>query len=237
MDRLASAGESCAAQQDVTRHITGAVLVMFLVAAAAACSGSDGGSTPTPTSPSPSPSPTPSPGPAPSPGCTASVTGVPSPLPWNGGRFQFTITIGSGCAWTARTDVTWADISPGSGNGTTAATLNVAQSAQPDSRTVSLIIGNQSFPYVQSAPTSCITSLSPASQEVADQGGVLTIVVTAPDGCSWTAATSASWIRVATPSGTGSGSVSLDVSANPGAARQAFVTIGNQQASITQRAR
>jgi hypothetical protein len=162
---------------------------------------------------------------------------VPSPLPWNGGRFQFTITIGSGCAWTARTDVTWADITPGSGNGTTTATLNVLQSAQSDSRTLNLLVGNQSFRYVQSAPVSCVTSLTPASVEVADQGEVVTIVVTAPDGCAWNATSSASWIRVATPSGTGSGSVSLEIAANSGNARQAFVSIGNQQASIAQRAR
>src|SRR5262245_58916661 len=109
------------------------VVLFTLALLASACAGSSNnesapntvtGPSPAP-SPSPSPNPSPSPSPSPAPGCNASVSGVPTSIPGAGGRYQVSIGVSSSCQWTARTDVNWADIAPGSGQGNAAPMLQV----------------------------------------------------------------------------------------------------------------
>src|SRR6185436_2427531 len=61
------------------------------------------------------------------------------------------------------------------------------------------------------------------------------VSVVAPAGCSWTAASLASWITIgsATPA-TGNGTVTLNVAANSGAARSGSVTIAGQPVTVSQ---
>ena len=75
-------------------------------------------------------------------------------------------------------------------------------------------------------PPTCSFSVSPTTlPTVRGGGGTVTFTVTAPTGCAWTAATSASFITVSSgASGTGSGTVTISVTATPGQFRSGIVT-------------
>ena len=119
-----------------------------------ACGGNGG----TVTSPSPSPSPAPAPAPAPAPSpspspspapppsgaaCAITLAGLPSALPEASGRYAFAVSTGATCAWTARTDIAWADIAPGSGQGDAPLTLVVAQNETRSTRTVTVTVNSE----------------------------------------------------------------------------------------------
>src|SRR5436190_209944 len=54
-------------------------------------------------------------------------------------------------------------------------------------------------------------------------------------GCGWTAASAAAWIKIAAGSnGTGSGTVTLNVLANGGEAREGTVIVAGQTLTVTQ---
>jgi hypothetical protein len=170
---------------------------------------------------------------------TCAVTAnVPSTLPATGGQFTFNVTTGSTCTWTAKSDALWADITPGSGQGSHALLLNLAQHTRTDdSRTMILTINTQAYRIVQAAAT-CSYTLSTFGVDVRNEGGRVSVRVSAGDGCAWTAGGSSnSWIGVATTSGTGTDYVYLDVAPNSGGgARQGFVTIAGQRVTVTQAA-
>jgi hypothetical protein len=63
--------------------------------------------------------------------------------------------------------------------------------------------------------------------------GSFTVATTLAD-CSWTATTAANWITLTAGSGTGAGSVTFTVAANPGTNRAASLTIAGQVFTITQ---
>jgi hypothetical protein len=85
-------------------------------------------------------------------------------------------------------------------------------------------------------PTGCTYSISPASKTFAQPGGTGTIGVTTQSGCSWTASSGASWLKITSGStGTGNGTVSYSVSSNTGAAsRTSASTIAGRTFTATQ---
>jgi hypothetical protein len=95
-----------------------------------------------------------------------------------------------------------------------------------------------SMEVAYNVPAACSFSLSPGSQSYTASGGTGGVSVTAPSTCSWTTASSASWLTVtAGTSGTGPGSVSFTVAANTNSSsRTATLTIGGQVFTVTQAA-
>jgi hypothetical protein len=143
--------------------------------------------------------------------------------------------IASTCTWTATSQAEgWATITPTSGRGSATATLRVMENVRIDSRSFILSINGQSFPVVQDGIT-CVYSLDAPTVEIGNDAGRIPLVVSTQSDCRWTATSSEPWIIVRTPSGTGSGTVNLDVERNTGETRQAFVTVANQRITITQR--
>jgi Zn-dependent metalloprotease len=82
----------------------------------------------------------------------------------------------------------------------------------------------------------CTFSLSPTSASYAATGGTGSVSVTATAGCSWTAASNATFITVtAGASGTGNGTVSYSVANNTGtSSRTGTLTIAGQTFTVTQ---
>jgi hypothetical protein len=208
--------------------------------ALAACGGSGtGSSSPSPTAPSPTPAPsTPSPQPAPNPapapaGCTLSVTNLPGSLPAQGGSYDFTLSIGSGCAWTATTDVTWGTISPGSGIGSTSPTLRLDDHTRSDGRTLTVTINTQSWTVIQEG-IACVYTLSASAFDARNEGQALNLHVSTQAGCRWSATSANSWIAVQTQSGAGPDYVYFTVAPNTGDARQGSITVAGQRVIINQ---
>lgn len=98
----------------------------------------------------------------------------------------------------------------------------------------------QAFANLQNANalTPCSFQLSPGFALVGANGGSGTITVQELNGCSWRASTNSSWLTVTSgASGTGSGSVTYLVAADPtGATRDAILIIGDQLLHISQTA-
>jgi hypothetical protein len=82
----------------------------------------------------------------------------------------------------------------------------------------------------------CSYSISPGGNSFASSGGSGSVAVSAPSGCTWTATGNASWITVTSgSSGSGNGTVSYSVQANPDASqRTGTMTIAGQTFTVTQ---
>jgi hypothetical protein len=82
----------------------------------------------------------------------------------------------------------------------------------------------------------CTFSISPTSKSFDVNGGQGSVSVTAPNGCNWTAVKNASWITITSgANGSGNGSVSYTVGANPGTGqRVGTITIGGKTFTATQ---
>jgi len=165
-----------------------------------------------------------------------------SPSTAAAGGLAFTVTI-NGSAFLSGATVYW---------NTTALTTTFVSSSQltasvpasllatTGTASISVISGGittNSLPFTINPPgQSCNFTLSPASATFGASGGSASINVTAtrPD-CSWTAAASAGWINLPSPTNTGSATLNYAVAANPaGTSRTGFITIGSSTFTIIQ---
>ncbi|MBZ5536109.1 MAG: PQQ-dependent sugar dehydrogenase [Acidobacteriia bacterium] len=82
----------------------------------------------------------------------------------------------------------------------------------------------------------CGYSISPATQSFNSGGGTGTVAVSAASGCTWSAASSVSWINVTSGgSGSGNGTVSYSVATNSqGLSRVGTLSVAGQVFAITQ---
>jgi hypothetical protein len=182
-------------------------------------------------------------------GATASMTveqdGVPcsyglSPTTENvaaaGANRTVAMTAQAGCAWTATPSASWITITAGgsgSGNGTVSYT--VAANASTTGRTGTIAAGGELLTITQ-AGAACALSIAPGSISVDANASTGTVTVTGQPGCTWTAASTSSWITVTSgASGTGNGTVSYSIAANPSTnPRIGGLTIAGQTFTVTQ---
>jgi hypothetical protein len=162
------------------------------------------------------------------------VTGIPTSVPYQGGRYQFSISLSGNCQWTASSDSSWGDVAPSTGTGSATPTLSISENTRLDTRTLTVTISGQSFRTVQNIP-GCSYTLDKTFLEESGGGGSARVALTTGAACSWTASASEGWIRVLNPSGVGSATIDLDLAANPSDVRHAFLTIAGQRVDVTQR--
>ena len=146
------------------------------------------------------------------------------------------VTAQTGCAWTAVSNATWITVTAGgSGSGNGSVSYNVAANTSTTGRTGAITIAGQTFTVTQ-AGVPCSYSLLPTTVTLSATGGNRTVGVTAQAGCTWTATPSASWITItAGGSGSGNGTVSYTVAANPSTSgRTGSIAVGGQLLTITQ---
>ena len=88
------------------------------------------------------------------------------------------------------------------------------------------------------APVNCTYSLGAAGISATAAGGSFTDAVTTQSGCTWSAASNASWISIASgSSGTGNGSVGLSVASNTSlTSRTGTLTIAGHTLTVTEAA-
>ena len=86
------------------------------------------------------------------------------------------------------------------------------------------------------APQPCSYSLDPGSFGFGAGGGSGSLSVRTGSGCQWSASAGDKWIALKSTSGTGSGTVSFAVDANPGSSRQARITVGGSSVVVSQEA-
>jgi hypothetical protein len=166
-------------------------------------------------------------------GCGFSLATTSASAPAGGGSASFDVRTADGCAWAANSSANWLSITAGatgSGNGTVRYTAAANTGPQ---RAGTITAGGQTFTVNQS--TGCTYSISRASDNVASSGGAVSVAVTAPASCSWTAVSNAAWISISSGgSGSGNGTVQIVVAANPDAERRGTVTIAGQTYTVVQ---
>ncbi len=155
----------------------------------------------------------------------------------SGGDGALTIAVNRECSWTARPDVDWITLtSTPTGQG--GATINFRVAANPASSSRRGSIGvNDHRVDVTQAGSPCTYSLSRTSDAIDAAGGNRAILVTAGASCPWTAKSNAAWITITGgASGTGNGTVSIDVAPNTGLERSGTVVIAGQIYTLSQTA-
>jgi hypothetical protein len=154
-----------------------------------------------------------------------------------GGSGTLTVSTARDCTWTVTTDSSWVTIS-GSRNGQGQASLpfTVAPNPVPSARSGAIAVGASRVPLNQ-AGAPCTYSLSRTGDRIDAAGGRLAFAVTTLTGCSWSAASTASWITIGSgQTGTASATVSLTVAANTGAARTGNVAVAGRVYTVSQSA-
>lgn len=195
--------------------------------------------------------------------CSANISPTSQNIPAAGGTATVTVSVAGTCQWTATSGATWITVTSGAaGTGNGSVTLSVANNTGA-ARTGTLTIADRAFTVSQAAgsspsppapnpptpnpptpnpptpnpPTSCSYSIDPRNDSVAALGGTGTVSVSTTSTCTWTASSNVPWIAITSgASGTGSGSVSLNVAANTGAARSGTATIAGQTFTVSQAA-
>jgi len=135
----------------------------------------------------------------------------------------------STCPWEASSSVPWITLPPKS-NAVTQPYI-VDANPGPGARGgfgLITVAGRSIYVFQHGA---CTIDISPASKIFDAAGGSISVNVTAPDGCPWSAVSNASWLTVsAGASGSGNGSVTLQAAPNAGGTRSATATISNPNA-------
>jgi len=172
--------------------------------------------------------------------CSWTVSPMTASIGSSGGNGSTSVTSPAGCPWTAVSSATpWLTVTggaSGSGNGT----VSYSVAANPDglTRQGTLTIGGQAF-IVDQAAAPCTYSISPGTANVGAAGATSSTTVTAPDGCAWTAVSSApSWLAVIVgANGNGDGTVTFAADVNTQTqSRQGTITIGGRTLTVTQAA-
>ncbi len=170
------------------------------------------------------------------PTCTYTLSTSTASYTSAGGTGSVTLTSPSGCSWTATSSASWLKVTAGaSGSGSGTVSYSVAANTGSASQSATLTIGGQTFTVTESG-VACTYTLSASTASYTSAGGTGSVTVTCASGCSWTATSSASWLKVtAGASGSGSGTVSYSVAANTGSASQsATLTIGGKTFTVTE---
>jgi hypothetical protein len=154
-------------------------------------------------------------------------------VPAGGGGGTFDVRTADGCGWTAASSASWLTVTGGAtGNGNGTVRYTAVANTGPQ-RTATITAAGETYAVTQGA--GCSYSIAPSSKNVASGGETTSVAVTAAAGCSWNATTADSWIAFSgASSGSGNGSVTLVVAANPDGERHGTVTIATQTFTVVQ---
>jgi len=163
-----------------------------------------------------------------------------------GGPGDFEVFVnGQDCAWSASTTDDWI-VATGSGTGDGSVAYTVDPNTGPSARSGSILVeipgvageADEKIFEITQAAACTVTAIDPESVSVPETGGSESFSVTFNNqACEWTATTTAAWIQISTPSGTGDGTIEYVVAANPSAEpRTGTISIGEAEHTVNQQA-
>ncbi len=165
-------------------------------------------------------------------GCTYAIAPSSVAVGAAGGSNVVTVTAGTGCPWTAASDVDWISVATAAGAGNGTVRFTVAPTAGP-ARTGTLTIAGQVFTVTESP--GCNFDVSPLDLTVDPSGGNRSISVTAAAGCGWTASSNAQWITIDSGAGgDGSGTVTFTAAATTGPSRTGTIIVAGRTVTVVQ---
>jgi len=166
-------------------------------------------------------------------GCVDSLSSLEQGFGVQGGLSSFGVDASATCSWNAISSADWITILPSASKG--AGKVNFAVSPNGGgARTGNISVGGQNF-AIDQAGFGCSYSIGPTFASPGDTGGPISVSVSAPGGCPWTAVSKAAWITVSShAAGSGAGVVLLNVAPNVGTPRTGTVTIAGKTFSVTE---
>jgi hypothetical protein len=169
-------------------------------------------------------------------GCTPVLSPETINLPSAASTRTATVTLTSGCAWTATGTQPWITITSGtggSGNGTIG--FSVSANTGLTSRSGAIRVNGQEI-VIRQAGTNCTFNIVPGGRLAASAGesGFFRLLTQA--GCSWTTTSNVPWITATPPAvQSGSGDVQYTVQANPTSERRVgSITAGGHTFTVSQ---
>jgi hypothetical protein len=169
--------------------------------------------------------------------CAVSLSGTGLTLPGAGGSGSIGISVNRECSWTATSQSDWITISGAtSGQGPATVAFRVPANPAATIRRGAIAVGQQRVEIQQDA-AECEFTIAPASASVPGTSATVSVAVTTLGGCTWTSQSSVPWARISGgSSGSGPGSVTIDVDANTGPSRGATLTLAGRPFALTQAA-
>jgi len=167
--------------------------------------------------------------------CQATVSGTAASFGATGGNGVVSVSTARDCQWTANSAAPWISINGSAGGqGDGSVSYSVAANVVPSARSGTLVVASTTVQLNQ-AGAPCLFSLSRTQDRLPAAGGVSTVDVSTLSGCAWTASPIDAWIAVAGgQSGNASGTVTLSVAPNTGAARTGQALIAGQRYTVSQ---
>ena len=175
----------------------------------------------------------------PSPVCAFAVTPASQGFTGDGGTGTVTVSTTAGCAWSASSAVDWIVVTSGSaGTGPGSVAYSVRPNADAAARSADVTIASQRHTVTQSGrtPPPCTFALDPRATEVSKDAVDGAFAVSAPDGCAWSATSTAPWVAItAGAAGAGPGRVAYTIARNTSfSARDAAIVVGDQTFAVHQ---
>jgi hypothetical protein len=139
----------------------------------------------------------------------------------------FGVTAPDTCTWSARSSAPWLVVTAGEGTGNGSVAYTVARNVAVAERTATITLADRTFSVRQSGdPGICQYSVAPVDLAPCMPGGTVTANLTTQEGCSWTVAPNASWLRLpGGSSGTGPAVIAITYSDNYDAPRDGIVMV------------
>jgi len=167
--------------------------------------------------------------------CTYGLSATNATYDSNGGTGSVNVAASSGCSWTADSNEGWITITAGSGLGNGAFNYLVATNTSSGALTGTVEVAGQAFTVIEDGAP-CSYTLSATNIAYSSSGGADSVTVTAPDGCTWSATSTDSWISITDGgNGAGNGIVNFMAAANiSSSAQTGTITIAGQPFIVTE---
>ena len=165
-------------------------------------------------------------------GCTLSIAAFDQNVPAAGGPLNVAISSPSGCTWAASSQSVWITIRSGdTGTGSGQVQFIVVGNTGPAREGILTVAGRT---FIVTQASGCTYSLAPGVENLPPTGGAGALSVTTGPACPWTASSTASWLTVVNPAGTGSAQVQYTSGANMGMHRTAALTVEGHRTTFNQ---
>jgi hypothetical protein len=142
-------------------------------------------------------------------------------------RGSFTVTAPRECTWTASSNAGWLIVTAGAGSGDGTVSYTAARNTEATGRSAAIVVADKTFAVRQGGDIGvCQYSVAPVAFDPCMPASSVTAMVSAPAGCSWTAAPSVPWLTVPNgSSGSGTGAITIAFSENYDAPRDGIVMV------------
>jgi hypothetical protein len=162
-------------------------------------------------------------------GCTYDIAPSSAAFTKDSGTGSFAVTAPGACAWTAVASASWITVSSptGSMSGDGTVSYAVARNTELGSRTGTITAGGRTFTISQSGDTGiCEYRVAPVDLSPCMAASRVTTTIVTDAACPWTVASDAAWMSIASGgSGTGSATISINVTDNYDAPRAGIVMV------------